>query len=94
MRVADRNISRAELVADVTGAIAVGVDHAGLAGVAGIVEATGSAALLHTLVQQAPGGTRIGLVGIFHDRIDVDPNWLVEREIARRLTPSRSEERG
>lgn len=82
IRVADRNQSRAELVAAVTGATVASVDAAGLSEIAGVVEATGSASLLRVLVDLMPGGGRIALVGIFHDHLDLDPNLLVERELA------------
>ena len=82
IRVADRNARRAELVASVTGATVADVDPAGLSGVAGVIEATGSAGLLGTLVDLVPGGGRIALVGIFHSPLDLDPNLLVERELA------------
>ena len=82
VRVADRNLARAELVAEVTGAVAVGVDQPGLAGISGLVEATGSSPLLRHLVDVVPGGSRIALVGIFHGHMDLDPTILVERELA------------
>lgn len=82
IRVADRNQARAELVAAVTGATVCAVDAAGLAGVSGAIEATGSAGLLRHLVDLLPGGGRMALVGIFHGHLDLDPNLLVERELA------------
>lgn len=80
--VADRNAVRAARVAAAAGATVANVDASTLAGVTGVVEATGSTALLDTLVRTMPGGGRIALVGIFHGGIDLDPNLLVERELA------------
>ena len=80
--VADRNRQRAELVSGVTGAGITGLDAAGLSGVAGVVEATGSTAVLSALIDTLPAGGRIALVGIFDDAIDLAPTLLVERELA------------
>jgi (R,R)-butanediol dehydrogenase / meso-butanediol dehydrogenase / diacetyl reductase len=85
--VADRNPARLELVASVTGATRVTLERHTVAATAGgaplrhAIEATGSVvALAATLDLVANGGT-LALVGIFHGRLDLDPNLLVEREI-------------
>lgn len=80
--IADRNVARAERVARVTGATSIAADASGLAGVRGLVEATGSSGLLASLLPLVPGGCRIALVGIFHGQIEFDPTLLVERELA------------
>ncbi|TPI85317.1 alcohol dehydrogenase catalytic domain-containing protein [Mesorhizobium sp. B2-8-9] len=86
--IADRNQGRCARVARVTGATIVDLDADAIASATGdapllaAVEATGSiAALSQLLGVLGPGGT-IAMVGIFHGRLDIDPNMLVEREIA------------
>ena len=59
----------------------------GYGGVAGAplrhaVEATGSTAAAAALLDLVDNGATIALVGIFHDRLDLDPNRLVEREVS------------
>ncbi|WP_136620048.1 MULTISPECIES: zinc-dependent alcohol dehydrogenase [Mesorhizobium] len=85
--VADRNQSRCARVARVTGATIVDLNRDAIAAATAnapllaAIEATGSiAALNQVLGILDPGGT-IAMVGIFHDRLDIDPNTLVEREI-------------
>lgn len=86
--VADRNAERAGLVASVTGASVVPLDRDAVASAAGgrplrhAIEATGSVAALEGLMDVLAAGGRAALVGIFHGRLDLDPNLLVEREIA------------
>lgn len=86
--VADRNDERAALVASVTGALPVALDRDALSaatdgtGVRFAVEATGNPAALSAVVDLVGGGGRVALVGIYHGRIDLDPNHLVEREVA------------
>ena len=86
--VADRNAARARCVAEVTGAQVVALDagplRAALDGQlpGAAIEATGSTAALAHLVGCMEGGGRIGLVGIFHGGLDLDPNRLVEREVS------------
>ncbi|TIX36826.1 MAG: dehydrogenase, partial [Mesorhizobium sp.] len=46
------------------------------------VEATGSIAALSQLLGVLDAGGTVAMVGIFHGRLDIDPNILVEREIA------------
>ena len=85
--VADRNEARAKLVAEVTGASAVGLDMASVAAALGgrplryALDATGSVPAILALIDLLAGGT-LGLVGIAHGRLDLDPNLLVEREIS------------
>jgi (R,R)-butanediol dehydrogenase/meso-butanediol dehydrogenase/diacetyl reductase len=86
---ADRNAARASLVAEVTGGRVVALDpeaiHAALGDTdarLAAIEATGNVAALGQLVgAMGPGGT-IALVGIYHGSLQLDPNALVEREIA------------
>jgi (R,R)-butanediol dehydrogenase/meso-butanediol dehydrogenase/diacetyl reductase len=86
--VADRNAARAALVADVTGATVVELGAESIDGVLGgrplryALDATGNLAVLNTVLDLLSGGGSLALVGISHGRIDLDPNLLVEREIA------------
>ncbi|WP_217570092.1 zinc-binding dehydrogenase [Mesorhizobium sp. GbtcB19] len=86
--IADRNKARCERVARVTGATIVDLDRDAIAAaIAGApllaaVEATGSIAALNQLLGILGSGAAVALVGIFHGRLDIDPNMLVEREIA------------
>ncbi|RRH97714.1 dehydrogenase [Mesorhizobium tamadayense] len=86
--VADRNERRCARVARVTGATIVDLSRDAIAAATvdapllAAVEATGSIAALNQLLDVlGPGGT-VAMVGIFHGRLDIDPNVLVEREIA------------
>jgi (R,R)-butanediol dehydrogenase/meso-butanediol dehydrogenase/diacetyl reductase len=85
--VADRNQSRCARVAQVTEATIVELNRDAIAAATAnapllaAIEATGSVAALNQLLGVLdPGGT-IAMVGIFHGRLDIDPNILVEREI-------------
>ncbi|AMY01533.1 alcohol dehydrogenase catalytic domain-containing protein [Mesorhizobium ciceri] len=85
--IADRNQSRCARVARVTGARIVDLSRDAVAAATAnapllaAIEATGSVAALNQLLGVLdPGGT-IAMVGIFHGRLDIDPNTLVEREI-------------
>lgn len=85
--VVDRNEARASLVARLTGATVVDLDHASVAAAAGApllaaVEATGSTTVLGKVLDLLEPGGAIAMVGIFHGRLDIDPNLLIEREIA------------
>lgn len=81
--VADRNAARAELVARVTGAKVVNLDDvAQQARVKAAIDATGSIAALRQTLGCIAGGGSLALVGISHGTLDLDPNILVEREIA------------
>jgi (R,R)-butanediol dehydrogenase/meso-butanediol dehydrogenase/diacetyl reductase len=85
--VTDRNRARVELVAEVTGASPVPLERAAItAATRGVplrhaVEATGSTAAASALLDVVDNGATIALVGIFHGRLDLDPNRLVEREV-------------
>ncbi len=86
--VADRNGERAAKVARATGAAIVDLD-AGSIGEAlsgkpllHAIDATGSVPVVTTLLDLIAGGGSLALVGIAHGRLDLDPNLLVEREIA------------
>ncbi|WP_245490421.1 zinc-binding dehydrogenase, partial [Mesorhizobium sp. M7A.F.Ca.US.011.01.1.1] len=81
------NQSRRARVARVTGATIVDLNRDAVAAATAnapllaAIEATGSIAALNQLLGVLdPGGT-IAMVGIFHGRLDIDPNTLVEREI-------------
>ncbi|RUU90374.1 dehydrogenase [Mesorhizobium sp. M7A.F.Ca.MR.176.00.0.0] len=85
--VADRNQARSARVSQVTGASIVDLNRDAVAAATAnapllaAIEATGSVAALNQLLGVVdPGGT-IAMVGIFHGRLDIDPNTLVEREI-------------
>ncbi|MCF6118139.1 alcohol dehydrogenase catalytic domain-containing protein [Mesorhizobium muleiense] len=87
--VADRNAARADLVAEVSGATVVDLDalpcdpnlrHA--PDLRHAIDATGSVAVMARLLDVLAGGGTLALVGISHGRLDLDPNLLVEREIA------------
>lgn len=86
--VADRNKARCDRVARVTGATIVDLDREAVAAATAdapllaAVEATGSIAALNQLLGVLSSGATVALVGIFHGRLDIDPNMLVEREIA------------
>jgi (R,R)-butanediol dehydrogenase/meso-butanediol dehydrogenase/diacetyl reductase len=85
--VADRNQNRCARVARVTGATIVDLNRDAIAAATAnapllaAIEATGSVTALNQLLGVLdPGGT-VAMVGIFHGRLDIDPNTLVEREI-------------
>lgn len=85
--VTDRNQARSARVSQVTGARIVDLNRDAVAAATAnapllaAIEATGSVAALNQLLGVVdPGGT-IAMVGIFHGRLDIDPNTLVEREI-------------
>ena len=86
--VADRNIARAALVAEVSGAAVVDLDKGAIAAalcdkvLRHALDATGNITVLKTVLDLLGGGGSLALVGITHGRIDLDPNELVEREIA------------
>lgn len=86
--VCDRNMDRARLVAEVTGALGVTLDPTSLGKVLSgrvlryVLDATGQIDVLMQAIALMSGGGSLTLVGISHGRIDLDPNMLVEREIA------------
>lgn len=86
--VSDRNVARTARVAGVTGAVAVELDAAGIAASLGSrplrygLDATGNVGAIMALLDILTGGGTLGLVGISHGRLDLDPNLLVEREVS------------
>jgi (R,R)-butanediol dehydrogenase/meso-butanediol dehydrogenase/diacetyl reductase len=86
--VCDRNADRARLVARVTGALSVTLDtqsfRDALSGrvLRYALDATGHIDVLMRAIVLLGGGGSLTLVGITHGRIELDPNTLVEREIA------------
>jgi (R,R)-butanediol dehydrogenase/meso-butanediol dehydrogenase/diacetyl reductase len=86
--VADQNEKRARLVASVTAARVVGLDHKQIGdalpgrGVKAVIDATGSIAALRAIFNCVSGGASIALVGISHGTLEIDPNMLVERELS------------
>jgi (R,R)-butanediol dehydrogenase/meso-butanediol dehydrogenase/diacetyl reductase len=86
--VADRNTARARLVADAAAAQVVDLDEASIrAALSGgvlryAIDATGNIGILGRLVELVQGGGSIAILGITHGRLHLDPNLLVEREIA------------
>ncbi|WP_309085683.1 zinc-binding dehydrogenase [Chelativorans sp.] len=86
--VADRNLERAALVSQVTGAAVVTLDRPSVQSVLGegvlryALDATGSIEVLSALLGLLAGGGSLALVGIAHGKIELDPNTLVERETA------------
>ncbi len=84
--VADRNEARLAKVAAVAGAIPVALDKASIRAAASeplrfAVDASGSTAALNALLDVVAGGATIAAVGIFHAKLDFDPNVVVEREL-------------
>ncbi|MFO0994942.1 MAG: alcohol dehydrogenase catalytic domain-containing protein [Hyphomicrobiales bacterium] len=77
--IVDRNQARQRLVAEVTGANSTTLDDAPSTRFA--VDATGSAAVAAALAARAASGARIVFVGIFHEKLTIDPNLIVEREV-------------
>lgn len=79
---ADRNIERATLVARVTGGRVIDLDAPLDPRPLCAIEATGSVSALRQLVEVMKPGGAVALVGIFHGRLDIDPNLFVERELS------------
>lgn len=86
--VADRNARRAALVAKVSGATVVELSAVAIQEALGGrrlrfgLDATGSVGAIDAALDLLASGGTLGLVGISHGRIGLDPNRLVEREIA------------
>lgn len=84
---ADRNAERAKAVAKATGGRVVELTPGAVAGaIAGqplrfAIDATGSIAALTQLLGVIGPNSTLGLVGISHGKLDLDPNLLIEREI-------------
>jgi (R,R)-butanediol dehydrogenase/meso-butanediol dehydrogenase/diacetyl reductase len=77
--IVDRNEARRMLVAEVTGATPATLDDAPSTRHA--VDATGNVAVAAALIARAKAGSRVVFVGIFHEKLTIDPNLIVEREI-------------
>lgn len=86
--IAERNTARAALVGDVAGARSVDLDAASIEAALDrrplryALDATGSISALDALINLLSGGGALALVGISHGQLTLDPNLLVEREIA------------
>lgn len=86
--VADRNEARAMLVGNVAGGRPVALDRQALHSAAGgepvrfAIDATGNVKVLEQLVDILSPAGAVALVGISHGKIALDPNRLVEREMA------------
>lgn len=84
---ADRNAERAQMVARVTGGQVVDLTPDAVATanhgrpLRFAIDATGSIAALRQLLEVIGSNSVLGLVGISHGKLDLDPNLLVEREI-------------
>lgn len=86
--VSDRDAARAALVAQCAGGIPVPLERGAiLAATRGsallhALDATGSTAALTATLACVDAGATLALVGIFHERLDIDPNVFVEREVS------------
>lgn len=87
--IADRNTARLGLVAEVAGGRPVALEAEAIRTTLGdaaaplaAIEATGNVGALTRLVEAMPAGGSLALVGIYHGGLPLDPNLLVEREIA------------
>ncbi|WEK04931.1 MAG: alcohol dehydrogenase catalytic domain-containing protein [Candidatus Devosia phytovorans] len=85
---ADRNFERAAAVAEATSGRVVALDKQAIAdaldgeAIRFAIDATGSIAALQQTIELMGANSRLVLVGISHGKLDLDPNVLVEREIA------------
>jgi (R,R)-butanediol dehydrogenase/meso-butanediol dehydrogenase/diacetyl reductase len=82
----ERNLHRAVLLAEVAGVARVELSPAAIWDACGgaprfCLDATGSGAVVETLLEIVAAGGRLALVGIFHDRPPLNLNLVVEREI-------------
>ncbi|WP_172330246.1 zinc-binding dehydrogenase [Mangrovicoccus sp. HB161399] len=80
VHVIDRQAARAELVAGATGAAVAALDALPDARFA--MDATGAPGVIRALAQGLLPGGAVGLVGIGHGALDLDPVLLVEKEMA------------
>lgn len=86
--VADCNARRLARVAEVTGATGIELSAGAVQRALGrrplrrAIEATGNDLALKSLVDAVSNGATLVLVGIFHRQITLDPNHVVERELA------------
>ncbi|HEY0122465.1 MAG TPA: alcohol dehydrogenase catalytic domain-containing protein [Rhizobium sp.] len=84
----DLRADRARMVAEICGGAAIDLAPAEIAaGLRGrrlryALDATGSTQAIGQAIDLLSGGGALALVGISHGRLDLDPNILVEREIA------------
>lgn len=84
----DRNADRANAVAAVTGGEVVDLTAKAIARATHgrplryAIDATGSIAALGQILAVIGPNSTLGLVGISHGKLDLDPNILVEREIS------------
>lgn len=85
---ADINREKAGFVAGLIDGVVIDMDKASISAATSgrplryALDATGSVKAISTLLDLLDGGGALGLVGIGHGSIDLDPNTLVEREIA------------
>jgi (R,R)-butanediol dehydrogenase/meso-butanediol dehydrogenase/diacetyl reductase len=85
---AERNGERARLVAEATGGRVVDLSGTSIGAALGgarlryAIDATGSVAALAQTIGLMAGGGALALVGISHGNLDLDPNVLVEMELA------------
>lgn len=86
--VSDSDAARAALVARCAGGIPVPLDRGAIVAATGgsallhALDATGSTAALNATLACVDAGATLALVGIFHERLDIDPNVFVEREVS------------
>jgi (R,R)-butanediol dehydrogenase/meso-butanediol dehydrogenase/diacetyl reductase len=85
---ADRNAERVDLVARVTGGVGVELDKRSIGRVLSgrslryAIDGTGNLHAIRAGLELLSGGGALALVGIGQGRLELDPNSLVEREIA------------
>ncbi len=86
--VSDRDTARAALVAQCAGGTPVPLERGAIvAATRGsallyALDATGSTAALTATLACVDAGATLALVGIFDERLDIDPNVFVEREVS------------
>ncbi len=86
--VSDLNKDRAATVAELAGATVVAIDRVSISRALSdrrlryAIDATGSTQAISTVLELLCGGGVLALVGISHRKTEIDPNLLVEREIA------------
>ena len=86
--VSDLNGDRSATVAELANANVVAIDRTSISTALSecrlryALDATGSAQAISAIIDLLSGGGALALVGISHGKIEIDPNLLVEREIA------------
>lgn len=86
--ISDLNGDRAATVAGLADATVVAIDQASVSGALSdrrlryAIDATGSTQAISTVLELISAGGALALVGISHRKMEIDPNLLVEREIA------------